>query len=71
MLRLVVNSSTVLSIGYEAGAETLEIEFVHANETYHFLRVPLSVYEAFREASSKGRFFNEHIRDHYDSVRIR
>jgi lysyl-tRNA synthetase, class II len=64
-LRLVVDSTTVLSVSYERASRILEVEFRHANEVYRFEEVPQSVYEALLRAPSKGLFFNEHIRDAY------
>jgi hypothetical protein len=69
-LRLVVDSSTVLSVAYDRRSATLEVEFRHANEVYRFTDVPLQVYEGLLAAASKGEYFNEHVRDDYHYVRV-
>ena len=69
-LRLVVDSSTVLSVAYDRGTAALEVQFRHANEIYRFDGVPASVYDGLMAAQSKGEFFNEHIRDSYRFSRV-
>ena len=69
MRRERVNSRTIASIGYD-DAETLEVEFV-SGSVYRYDRVQEEVYEDFRQAASKGQFFNEHIKDAYSFVRVK
>jgi KTSC domain-containing protein len=59
-----VSSSVIAAIGYDEEAETLEVEFV-SGAVCRYLGVEPDVYEDFRSASSKGKFFNRHIRDAY------
>lgn len=68
MDRLAVESSAMLSIGYDDGSETLELEF--KGGVYQYLNVPRSIYEQLVEAPSKGSFFNVYIRPTYPAVRI-
>jgi len=42
------------------------VTFRESGKTYTFCRVPEGVYEAFISASSKGQYFNDHIKDRYD-----
>jgi KTSC domain len=70
MFRAPVSSSVVASIGYNEGTKTLEIEFV-SGSVYRYFGVGLDVFEDFRDASSKGAFFNEHIKDEYPCERIK
>ena len=63
-----VSSSAIGAIDYDAQSRTLRVAF-HETGTYSFHGVPRSVYETFLSAPSKGRFFNQHIRDHYPSTR--
>ena len=59
-----VSSSAIVALGYDEEAGTLEVEFISgAICRYH--GVDPHVYEDFRSASSKGKFFNRHIRDAY------
>jgi KTSC domain len=69
MRREAVESSTLKSVGYEGKSQTLEIEF-RSGMVYQYLDVPGAVYEGLRRAESKGRYFNDEIRDDYTFVRV-
>jgi hypothetical protein len=60
-----VESSMIRRIEYEEAARELEITFT-SGRTYIYAAVPKKVYEQFLKAPSKGRFFNDHIKDEYD-----
>jgi hypothetical protein len=64
MFREPVTSSTIAAIGYDEATETLEVEFV-SGAVYRYRSVNRDVFEDFRAATSKGRFFNEQIRGAY------
>lgn len=59
-----MESTTLRSMGYEAESRALEIEF-QSGAIYRYLAVPADVYQALCEADSKGRYFNDHVRDRY------
>ena len=61
MKRLPVESSSIVSVGYDAGHSILEIEF-EGSRVYQYFDVPASVYEALLEAESIGRFVNEQVK---------
>ncbi|HEX6444037.1 MAG TPA: KTSC domain-containing protein [Streptosporangiales bacterium] len=67
MRRVRVESSVLASVGFDAG--TLEVEFV-SGAVYRYLEVPAAEYAALRWAESHGTYFNEHIKDNYEYVRI-
>jgi KTSC domain len=69
MLRQVLVSSTIRSAGYDELRRRLEIEFVHG-DVYAYREVPRRTYRDLMLASSKGAFFNEHIRDAFDCERL-
>ncbi len=56
-----VNSSNLVSVGYGADSETLEVEFKNG-DVYQYYNVPLFMYERLRMADSLGRFFNAEIK---------
>ncbi|HVZ27705.1 MAG TPA: KTSC domain-containing protein [Rhizomicrobium sp.] len=60
-------STVIRSFRYHASAWELEIEFV-SGRCYRYLNVPPDIAAGMCEASSRGRYFNSHIRDHYDFV---
>lgn len=57
-------SSVIRRFDYHPRTATLDVEFV-SGRRYRYAGVPAEVAEAFREAFSKGRFFNARIRDAY------
>jgi hypothetical protein len=67
--RVRVSSSVIASVGYAVRNQILEIEFV-SGRIYQYLDVERETYEALLKAPSKGRYFNDHIRDDYACVRL-
>ncbi len=63
MQREHVRSSNIRSVGYDGG--TLEIEF-HESGVYQYSHVPEQLYRGLMNASSKGTYFHDHIRDRFD-----
>ncbi len=59
-----VTSSAVQSVEFDELTNRLQITFT-SGKTYTYYAVPRRVYEQFIGASSKGTFFNEHIKDRY------
>jgi hypothetical protein len=57
-------STVIRRFEYQAQRHTLDVEFV-SGRRYRYADVPPQVAQAFREAFSKGRFFNARIRDAY------
>ena len=69
MERNQVDSSTILSIGYEPSSETLEIEFKNGG-IYQYYNVPQTIYQQLMEAASKGQFFHTYIRNAFPYSRV-
>ena len=59
-----VQSEAVAAIEYDAPSRTLFVRFT-SGEWYGYSDVPQQVHDAFEAADSKGRFFQDHIRDRY------
>ena len=59
-----VNSSAIVAIGYDEKIMQMKITFQQGS-TYDFCRVPKHIFEGFQRASSKGIYYNSHIRDRY------
>ena len=64
MIRHVVISSELHSIGYAPEQSTLEVEF-QSGGVYRYYAVPEVVFVALMSAQSKGRYFNANIREVY------
>ena len=69
MQRNSVASSNLASVGYDTTTQTLEIEFL-SGSVYQYYNVPENLYEQLMQASSKGRFFHQYIRNAYPYSRI-
>lgn len=64
MQMIAVNSSAISAVGYEADTMQMRIRFKQG-DTYTFCRVPQSIFEGLLAASSKGSYYDRHIRDKY------
>jgi len=53
MKRATVVSSNIVSVGYDAPSETLEVEFM-SGSIYQYYNVPQAIYDAFLRAISPG-----------------
>jgi hypothetical protein len=58
----------ILSVGYDAESQTLEIEF-NKGGLYQYSGVSSSEHEELMAANSIGKFFIAHIRDKYSGVK--
>jgi hypothetical protein len=59
-----VRSSAISAVGYDQSTSRMRITFEQGH-SYDFCRVPIHVYEGLMRASSKGAYYNDHIRDRY------
>lgn len=57
-----VNSTAIRAVGYDGS--TLTVEF-HSGRVYDHPHVPYPVYAGLMQASSKGAYYNQHIRGKY------
>jgi non-canonical purine NTP pyrophosphatase (RdgB/HAM1 family) len=68
--RLSVDSTDIVSIGYDPKARVLEIEFKEGR-IYQYTDVAADVYERFMRADSYGGYFNSFINGHYRYDRVK
>jgi len=59
-----VSSSAIVSVGYEPATMKMKIQFVQG-PAYDYCGVPEAVFNGLLRASSKGSYYNDHIRDRY------
>jgi hypothetical protein len=64
-----VASSSLVSVGYDARLELLEVEFV-GGAVYQYEGVPPERHRNLLRAVSLGRYFNRHIRERYTTVHV-
>lgn len=69
MQRIPVESSDIVSIGYDSREHVLEIEF-GGHRIYRYFEVPEDVYRLFLRADSYGGYFNAHINKYYKYRRV-
>jgi len=69
MKREIVKSSSIVSVGYDAGKKVLEIEFIRGG-LYSYPDVPEDIFVRLMNSDSKGKFFTSEIRDVYNSERL-
>lgn len=70
MLRQVVTSEIILSVGYDVKSSTLEVEFRN-RWVYRYDDVPESIYQSFMAAESHGRYLKRNIVERYPTTRLR
>jgi DNA helicase HerA-like ATPase len=69
MERDMVDSSAVVSIGYERSSGTLEVEFKNGG-LYQYYNVPEPIYQELMGSDSKGTFLNVYIKPAYPCSRV-
>lgn len=69
MMREPVASSNIVSVGYDAPSETLEVEF-QSGTVYQYYNISQATYVQFMEAPSKGQFFSVYIKNAYPYSRV-
>ena len=63
MSMVLVDSSSIRAVGYDG--YTLAVQFHSSDTIYTHPGVPLSVFLGLMQASSKGAYYNAHIRGRY------
>jgi len=69
MDRNLVSSSNIVSVGYDEGNETLEVEF-RDGAVYQYYNVGRAVYDQFLAAQSKGQFLAYQIKNVFPYSRV-
>jgi hypothetical protein len=69
MIREPIASTNILSMGYDAASETLEVEF-SSGTIYQYYNVGAALYEQLQQAPSKGQFLNTYIKNAYPFSRV-
>lgn len=70
MERVYVDSSMIISVGYESDSAILEIEFKTNNAVWNYYDVPEYVHDEMMNADSVGKFFHAQIKDQYREARV-
>ena len=67
MDRHFVQSSNILSIGYDSENMVLEIEF-NSRGIYQYFDVPNYEYEELMNSDSLGKYFHQNIKENYQWI---
>ena len=57
-------SSVIARLSYDAAGRTLKIVF-QSGEVYEYYKVPRTIYDAFIQSGSKGKFLNQRIKGNF------
>ncbi|MBS1984510.1 MAG: KTSC domain-containing protein [Bdellovibrionales bacterium] len=69
MDRVPVTSSDLAEVGYDPSSMTLEVLFTKGG-LYQYFDVPEVVFQELLQAGSKGRYFNQNIKNNYRYIKL-
>lgn len=69
MERKAVRSTNIVSVGYDAGTKTLEIEF-KGSGVYQYAGVPQKRYDVLMKAPAIGSYFHREIKPWYACTKL-
>ncbi|TWR27441.1 KTSC domain-containing protein [Mucilaginibacter pallidiroseus] len=70
MYRVPVHSSALQSVGYDADAEVLELEFHDNGGVWQYLNIKPSVFKKFARSQSLGNYFVTKIKGKYPEKKV-
>lgn len=62
-----ISSSAISHVGYSVKSKILDIKFRDSGNGYRYQQVPIAIWNAFDDASSRGHYYNENIKGKYES----
>ena len=65
-----LQSKMLSSVAYDAHRQILHLRFRKSGDVYRYFEFSAADYQAFLDAESRGRFFLDHIRDHFPYERL-
>ncbi|UOE48262.1 KTSC domain-containing protein [Mucilaginibacter sp. SMC90] len=71
MQRRTVQSAALSSVGYDADARILELEFRENGGVWQYFGFPSSTYKKFINSDSLGHFFVTRIKGKYPELKVR
>ena len=69
MKRAPVDSSAVVSVGYDESQQILELEYIDG-DVYQYFDVPKAVHRALLDAPSIGQFVNAEIKGTFQYEKV-
>jgi hypothetical protein len=65
-----LESKMLTSVWYDTDRQVLYLRFRKTGDVYRYFELPVTEYQAFLDAESRGRFFLAHIRDRFRYERM-
>ena len=65
-----VDSSMILSVGYDARKKTMRVLFT-SGKTYEYQGVPAVIHKGLMDSASKGNYMNGYVIDCYPASQLR
>ena len=62
-------SSNIAAIGYDETYQVIETEFLNGR-TYQAFGCSKELFEEYKKAESKGKFYHAHIRDQFTIIEV-
>jgi hypothetical protein len=62
-------STVIFSFNYDIDSKALTVEFV-SGKKYRYLEVPEAIYQAMKQSTAKGIYFNRHVKDRYEFEKV-
>ena len=70
MTWLPLKSKMFTSVWYDVDKQVLYLRFRKTGDVYRYFEFPVTEYQVFLDAESRGRFFLAHIRDRFRFERM-
>ena len=64
-----VKSKAIKKVGYDASNKKMFIQFQNS-PLYAYSSVPEKVFKALSESETPGAYFQQHVRDNYETQRV-
>ncbi len=64
-----VESTFLAKVGYDPATQVLTIQMVNSSDVYCYAEVPAAIYDGLLASPSKGAYFVDRIKGHFESTR--
>jgi len=70
MDRQPINSSMIISAGYDSTSGILEIEFKNGGTIWQYFDIPEYMWNEFLSCESQGKYWHANIKNHFREARV-
>lgn len=64
-----VESTFLAQVGYDPATQVLAIQMVNSSDVYYYAEVPQAIYDGLLAADSKGAYYVDRIKGHFEATR--